>query len=359
LRRIDQVVVAASPGDAITNFARALRRVLSGDVTSDLYARYYDDTLAGEVRPLSDYASRAAADPGDLLVFHVSIGEPEVADLVMGRPERLVVIYHNISPSAPFRPYDPGFADLLDRGRSELQRLQPRATAALAESEFNAAELRARGFLGVEVVPLIVEVKELRDGPVDQALSERLATQFDGPVIVAVGQLLPHKRIDLLIEAFHILSTYLVPDARLVVVGTPRLEGYALALQTQIAELHLDRVWLTGSVSQPALAAYLRRADLLASASEHEGFCVPLLEAMSFDLPFQARRFGAVPETAGDAGLILDPGDGPEVMAESWCELLANQALRAQLVARGQRRLADFDAEVTKQAWRRALMALV
>lgn len=359
MTRIDQVLVAASPGDAITNFARSLRRVLSGSVRSDMYARYYDEALAGEVTPLADYAARENAQPGDLLVFHVSIGEPEVAEMVMARPERLVVIYHNISPSEPFRPYDPDFADLLDRGRAELQRLQSRATAALAESEFNAGELRARGFAPVEVVPLIVDVGELRDGPTDEALEQRLATEADGPVILAVGQLLPHKRMDYLIEAFHILSTYLVPAARLIVVGAPRLAGYAAALQTQIDELHLDRARLTGSVSQPALSTFLRRADLLVTASEHEGFCVPLLEAMSFDLPFQARRFGAVPETAGDAGLILDPEDGPEVAAEAWAELLANQSLRAELVARGRRRLAHFDPDKTKEAWLQALMALV
>jgi len=357
--RIDQVLVAASPGDAITNFAQALRQALAPDVGSDIFARYYHADLAGDVQPLATYASRQHGGADDLLVFHVSIGEPEVADLVMARPERLVVIYHNISPSAPFRPFDAAFADLLDRGRAELLRLPGRATAAMAESHFNAAELAAVGFSQVGVVPLIVDLKELRHGPVDHAMAARLATQTDGPVILAVGQILPHKRIDFLIDAFHILSTYLVPEARLILVGPPRLPAYAAAVQTQIDELHLDRVWMTGSVPQSELSAFLGRADLLASASEHEGFCVPLLEAMSFDLPFQARRFGAIAETAGGAGLILDPDDGPAVMAEAWATMLGDQALRADLVARGRQRLADFDPAVTKQAWRRALLALL
>jgi glycosyltransferase involved in cell wall biosynthesis len=357
--RIDQVVVSASPGDAITNFAQSLRRVLSADVRSDLYAHYYDQDLDGDVKPLKEYASRRRAHARDLLVFHVSIGEPDVADLMLARPERLVLIYHNISPSEPFRPYDPGFADLLDRGRSELERLRPRTTAVLTESDFNAREMRALGFENVAVVPLIVDLDELKEIAPDGAMSERLATQIDGPVILGVGQLLPHKRVDFLIEAFHILSTYLVPEARLIVVGPPRLPGYASALQTQIDELHLDRAWLTGSVTPQMLAAFLRRADVFATASEHEGFCVPLLEAMSFDLPIQARRFGAVPETAGDAGLILDPEDGPAVAAEAWAELISDHNLRAAMIARGQRRLGAYDLEVTKEAWRQALMALV
>jgi glycosyltransferase involved in cell wall biosynthesis len=358
--RIDQIVVGASPGDAITNFARSLRLVLAAaDVRSDLYAHYYHQDLEGEVKPLKEYASRRRPSSRDLLVFHVSIGEPEVADMVLSRPERLVVIYHNISPSEPFRPYDPGFADLLDRGRAELRRLRPRTTAALAESEFNAAELRALGFPNVAVVPLIVDLQELKSTPSDAAMAERLETQIEGPVILAVGQLLPHKRVDFLIEAFHILSTYLIPEAHLVVVGAPRLPGYANALQTQIDDLHLERAWLMGSVSQPILAACLRRADLFATASEHEGFCVPLLEAMSFDLPFQARRFGAIPETAGSAGLVLDPEDGPAVVAEAWATLISDPPLRAALVARGRHRLAAYDMNVTKVAWRQALLELV
>ncbi len=357
--RIDQVVVSASPGDAITNFAQSLRRVLSSDVGSDLYAYYYHQDLEGDVKPLQDYTTRRRGNPRDLLVFHVSIGEPEVADLVLSRPERLVVVYHNISPSEPFRPYDPGFADLLDRGRAELRRLRPRTTAVLAESEFNAAELRALGFPNVAVVPLIVDLQALQTTPSDGALSERLRTQMEGPVILAVGQLLPHKRVDFLIEAFHILSTYLVPEAQLIVVGSPRLPGYANALQTQIDELHLERAWLSGSVSQPELAACLRRADIFATASEHEGFCVPLLEAMSFDLPFQARRFGAIPETAGGAGLVLEPEDGPAVVAEAWATLISDPSLRAELVARGQERLQAYDLDLTKEAWRQALLALI
>ncbi len=189
-------------------------------------------------------------------------------------------------------------------------------------------------------------------------MAERLRTHHDGPVILFVGQLLPHKRADFLIEAFHILSTYRMRDANLVLVGSHRLPGYASALQSQIEELHLDRATLTGSISKPMLAAYMRRADLFVTASEHEGFCVPLLEAMAFDLPFQARRFTAIPETAGDAGLILDADDGPAVAAEAWVQLLTDKALRQTLVERGRARLAAFEPAVTKQAWRQALLGL-
>jgi glycosyltransferase involved in cell wall biosynthesis len=247
---------------------------------------------------------------------------------------------------------------LLDEGRRELTSLRPRASAVLTMSEFNAQELRTLGYRDVGILPLIVDPAVLRSTPPDPAMSERLRTQIEGPVLLYVGQILPHKRIEFLIKAFHILSTYLMPDANLIMVGPLRLAGYAAALQTQIDELHLERAWITDSVSQTMLAAFLQRADVFATGSEHEGFCVPLLEAMSFDLPFMARRFAAVPETAGPAGMLLDPSDGPAVAAEALAELVTDGTLRGSLIERGRRRLTEFDTEVTTAAWREALLSL-
>jgi glycosyltransferase involved in cell wall biosynthesis len=357
--RIDQVLVSAGPGDAITNFAMTLRGLFAPDVRSDIYALYFDPQLDDDIHPLGDYSSRPKAQPKhDLLIFHLSIGEPDVTNFVLERPERLVLIYHNISPSEPFRPYDPGFAELLEEGRLAIEQLRDRSTLALAESQFNAGELTARGYRNVEVLPLVVDTKGLKATPPDAAMAERLRSQVTGPVILSVGQLLPHKRPDFLIETFHILSTYLLPEANLILVGPERLPAYAAALQTQVDELHLDQVWITGSVSRPALAALFRRADVFVTASEHEGFCVPLLEAMSFGLPFVARRFAAIPETAGDAGLILDPDDGPAVAAEVLALLLQDRDLAQTLSAKGGKRIRDFDTARISLAWRDAIMSM-
>ena len=137
---------------------------------------------------------------------------------------------------------------------------------------------------------------------------------LDGPLVLFVGQLLPHKRPDLLLQAYHVLTTYLMPDAHLVLLGPARLERYHRGLQTLAAELNLHRAQITGWLTREQLAAYYRRADVFATMSEHEGVCVPLLEAMSFDVPVVARAYGAIPETMGDAGLLLPP----ETIRSSW-----------------------------------------
>lgn len=346
--RAHQVLVSASPGDAVTDEVLALRPALRTLGESDVFARYYDPSLAGDVLPLSAYAERAprrGASPGDVLVVHASIGEPAVAEFLADRPERLVVVYHNISPAAAFAPYDPDFAALLDAGRRELAALRPRVAMALADSAFNAADLESMGYADVRVSPLVVDARALCGVDPDAGTAGHLAAHADGPVALFVGQLLPHKRPDLLLQAFHVLCTYLDPRTRLVLVGPARLPRYARVLQSYIEELGLPRAWITGPVSRGALAAFYRRADLVVTASEHEGFCVPLLEAMAFGVPIVARAFGAVPETAGDAAVVLPPEGGPLLLAEAMAAVLDDDRLRARLVQAGDRRLGRFDPE--------------
>jgi L-malate glycosyltransferase len=340
-----QVLVSASPGDAITNAAFEIRALLRQKGPSEIYARYFDASLAGEVLPLDRYASRPGADPDtDVICFHASIGEPDLVTFLMARPERLVVLYHNISPSEPFREYDPRFADLLDLGREELRELAPRAHLALADSRYNASELEDVGFRDVRVSPLILEPDRLHAIEPHGPTVHHLTTQVEGPMAVFVGQLLPHKRPDLLLKAFHVLVTYLVPEARLVLVGAGRLPAYRQALQLFVNELNLPAA-LVGSVSDAELAAYYRHADVFVTASEHEGFCVPLVEAMSFDLPIVARAHAAVPETLGDAGVLLPPNDDPLLLAEALALVLTDDAVRKELVHRGRRRVQAFSPD--------------
>ncbi len=183
-------------------------------------------------------------------------------------------------------------------------------TLALAVSAYNARELEALGYRDVRISPLPVDVAALCALKPDAATVQALG-ELDGPLVLYVGQLLPHKRPDLLLQAYHVLTTYLRPDAHLALLGPARLEAYHKALQTFSSELNLNQAKMTGWLTPEQLAAYYAKADLFVTMSEHEGFCVPLLEAMAFDVPVVARAFGAIPDTMGDAGLLLPPGEDP------------------------------------------------
>jgi glycosyltransferase involved in cell wall biosynthesis len=342
---IHQVLVTATPGDAITNSALELRDLLRNLGDSHVFARYIHPDVADEIVPLREYDMRRATHHhDDVILFHASIGEPNVYSFISERPERIVLVYHNISPSKPFLPYDPEFAGLLEAGRQELAALKGRVVLALADSQYNADELLSLGYRDVRVSRLIIDIDRMRAIEPDPQVTAWL-DEIEGPVLLFVGQILPHKRPDLLLKAFHVLVTYLRPEAHLLLVGTNRLPAYAHALEEFRRELNLGAASFRGSLGDAAWAAHYRRADAFVTASEHEGFLVPVVESMAFDVPLVARSHAAIPETVGDAGILLPPDDDPVLMAEAIAEVLENGALRAELVRRGHERLDAFHPE--------------
>jgi glycosyltransferase involved in cell wall biosynthesis len=338
---VHQILAAASPGDAITNAALEYRNVLRRVGPSEVFARHIAPSSAGEVRPLSDY--RMCGSHG-VLVYHASIGEPTVEAFLRSRHEPIVLVYHNITPAKYFEGLDDIFAELLVLGRSELESMRPRVARAIAASHFNAAELEAIGYQDVRVVPPVVDPSRLVRTTPDVAMTEYLDRTFREPVLLFVGQLLPHKRPDLLVEAMHVASTYLDLPSTLLLVGQNGFARYADAIKAQIRELNMQQVHVVGPVADAQLAAMFRRAAAFVTVSEHEGFCVPLLEAMAFDVPVVARACAAIPETVGDAGLLLPAWAGSELIAEAIVRVVRDTALRADLVDRGRRRLGELTA---------------
>ena len=347
--RIDQVLVSASYGDAITLEALQIRDLLRQAGPSEIYARFIDPLLEDEVEPLVRYQRRRPWAPADLIVLHASIGDEAVFAFLDDRPERIVLVYHNISPWQGFVPFDPTLADLLRSGREQLTRLRDRVVLAVADSAFNAEDLEALGFPHVPVSPLILDLHGLRAGEPDPTTERELAS-IDGPLVLFVGQLLPHKRPDLLVAAHHVLSTYLRPEVNLALVGALRLPGYGAALRAFVHQLSLSTVRITGRVSRAQLVAYYRRADLFMTASEHEGFCVPILEAMAFNVPVIATASAAIPETLAGAGLMVPEAD-PMLFAEVAHAVLDDEALRDQLVVGGRERLARYDVEQARRTF--------
>lgn len=345
-----QVLVSANPGDAITTAAFELRDLLRQFGPSEIYARYVHPKLFYEVKELRYFAGRKSVKMADdVMIYHASIGEPDVTRFVASRPERLAVVYHNISPPERFLAFDPKFAGLLAAGRIELASLADKAITAITVSEYNAAELRDMGFTHVHVSPLVVDLEKLRAIEPSGPTMNHFENGIEGPMILFVGQLLPHKRPDLLLQAYHVLSTHIMPEAALVIAGNHRLPQYSEYLEHQLNELNLNKAWMTGSVDISTLMAFYRSADMFVTMSEHEGFCVPLIEAMGFDVPVLARATTAIPETAGDAAILLpEEEDNPLVIAEAMNELLTDHLLRKQLIKRGRERVEHYDPDIAR-----------
>ena len=335
---VNQWVPAAHRGDAIGDSARKVRDMLrAAGHDSELYALTIDDDLRQEVRSFSD----AAAAQGDVTIFHFALPSPMTEAFAALKGAR-VLQYHNITPAHFFAPYDAGLFRLAALGRRELATLAGRVDLALGDSEFNRQELEELGFAPTGVLPIAVNTERITGAPRRPALEKILA---DGLInILFVGRIVPNKRIEDHIRLAEVYKRYVDSYYRFVFVG--RYDGlprYYAQVRALIAEYQMlpDRFWFTGPVPDEDLAAFYRWADVYVSLSEHEGFCVPLIEAMAADVPVLAYAAGAVPETLGGAGVLFAPKD-LELAAEAMGMLVYDRPFRESVVLGQRNRLADF-----------------
>jgi glycosyltransferase involved in cell wall biosynthesis len=343
--RIHQLLAGASAGDAITRIAINTREVLSAFGSAEVFAHHLDPSAAGHVHPLDHLPE---GSPDDVIMLRASIGDEAVFDAVADRPERIIVAYHNITPPEFFEQLDPSFAELLALGRRQLRELRPRVAASFADSTFNADDLRSLGYDDVVVIPPLIAPGHLLDELPDAGFAVEIERRAPAELILFVGQLLPHKRCELLISAHHLLTAHHRPDAALVLVGAPRFEDHARSLANFASALNLPRVWFTGAIADPELAELYRRADVFVTASSHEGFCVPIVEAMAAGVPVVASRAGALVETVGCGGLLLDDVS-PAELAEA-LDLVLTPHLRARHALASRERARELSYENARDA---------
>jgi glycosyltransferase involved in cell wall biosynthesis len=335
---VNQWVPAAHRGDAIGDSAREVRRILRArGHRSDIYAMTVDADLAGDVLGFDD----AGARHGDVTIFHFALPSAMTAAFASLEGGR-VLQYHNITPARFFAPYDTQLTRLAILGRQELASLAGHVDLALGDSEYNRQELEALGFVPTGVMPVAVNLARLTEAPP----SPIVARMFDDGLtnVLFVGRLAPNKRIEDHIKLAEHYKRYVDLYYRFVFVGrTDAVPSYYAAVRALMDEFSLpaDRFVFTGPLPDADLAAIYRQAHVYVSLSEHEGFCVPLLEAMAMDVPILAYGAAAVPETLGGAGLCFAPKD-LEYAAELLAELAYEPDVRRDVV-RGQReRLAAF-----------------
>jgi glycosyltransferase involved in cell wall biosynthesis len=311
LSTVHQVLSGAGPVDAVTRQAFEYRRLLGGEV----YAAAIEPALRGQVHPLK----RLRPEPGDLLLFHYSAYAPRLEPL-LDMPQRKLLVYHNVTPPEYLWQHQPHVATLCALGREHLPRWAQGVDVAAAVSEYNAGELRDAGAGDVRLVPVLLRPEPVvrRTGP--------------APVVLSVGRLAPHKRPDLALQAFELFRRS-APDALLYMAGEPLSPAY----EREIRGLAGPGVEITGRITQERLDELWSRADVFVTLSQHEGFCVPLLEAFHAGVPVIARPAGGMPEVAGDAALWVDDGD-PAVAAELLHLATSDAELREELIRRGRAR---------------------
>jgi glycosyltransferase involved in cell wall biosynthesis len=343
MTRIAILTPTLTSADAVSNDVLAMRRVLS-ERGHEVRIFAESSSLAGEqIEALAAALSYVPAKD-DVLIYHHSIGCAGSVETIRAAMCRKVVKYHNVTPPEFFEGISERHQHLCESGRSQLKEIiaaQP--DLYLADSAFNKSDLIVAGSEEHKtfVVAPFNQADELLAGEADLELFD---SYHDGCVnLLMVGGVRPNKGHADLIEAFATYYYHFNGQSRLFIVGASNkaFEPYAGALRRLIDEWSINsRIVFTEEVSNESLKSYYLLADALLMTSEHEGFCVPLVEAMAMKVPIVAYASTAIPETAHDAALIWDERD-PFLLAQSIDFLQANETEKMALVYRGSRRYED------------------
>ncbi len=351
--RLHQFVPTFEPGAVgahILELQRLAHDVLGVD--GEIFAEHVRPEMDGRARPHREYGRGVRARAGDVLVYHVAIGSV-VADFVRDRPEPLIVDHHNVTPAELFEGWEPNAAYGCSWGRAQIPELARRATLGVADSPYNEEELRAAGYGTTATAPILLDFQALTGADPDTAALARLQAAKDagGADWLFVGRVSPHKFQHDVVKAFATYRRLYDPYARLHLVGGSSSDAYWRALERFTGALGVaGSVSLTGSVGSGELAAHYRSADVLVCLSEHEGFGIPLLEAMAHRVPVVAFSSTAVPGTVGGAGIVLNT-KAPATVAAAVHRVVTDRALGQALVAAGTARLEEFSLERTRARW--------
>jgi L-malate glycosyltransferase len=330
-------------GDAVGRHTLRLRDATRRrGIESNIFVDVVQDETADETLPAIAYAE--AAQRGDVVIYQFATASL-MAPWLAGRSETLVVNYHNITPPELIAPWDHHLALGQDRAREDLAVLAPRTALAIADSAYNETHLADAGFVTTAVVPPSAALSdEATAAPSPEAIpDDAVAGRRGGGKWLAVGRVAPNKALEHSIAALAVARQHADPAATLRIVGKPATDTYEQALRSYVADLGLEHaVSFSGYATDAAVAAAYRTADVLVVTSEHEGFCVPVVEAMAAGLPVVAFDQGAVPEVLGGAGVLVTSRD-PYALAGAIGAVLADPTRRAELAEAGRRRLAELD----------------
>ncbi len=326
---VHQVLATLGYGDAIGHEVLGIQRVLrAAGYDSEIFVETADRRLEDLTVDYRDLPG--ASHPDNLLIHHFSIGS-RASRVAYALPDRMALVYHNITPPEFFIDVHPLLVQLCYLGRRELGVYANRVELGLGDSEYNRVELEALGFPNTAVLPVVPDFSHLSGPP---NFMQAGAFDDDWVNILFVGRMIPNKKIEDVIRAFHAYKRWFNPRSRLLLVGSHGgFERYFAMVHDFIARIGAADVHMLGHVSNEELAAYYEIADVFLCASEHEGFCVPLMEAFHMGVPVVAHAATAVPATMDGGGLLYHDKD-PIAIAGLLDALVSNASLRESVLAK-------------------------
>lgn len=340
--QIHQWLPGFASGDAISNDAIAIQNeIRKWRYESSIFCP--GRHVAQKVRPLykdwdtyPDYSSQ-----NNIVIYHFSIGSP-LSERFRKIPDKKILIYHNITPDKYFRSVSAEKAMVLYQGREELKTLRDVPQLALADSEYNRLELEEWGYKNTGVIPPFIDFSGLSSKP-DKSILSRY--KDDWVNILFVGRMTPNKKIEDVIRVFYYYKNSVNPKSRLFLVGAfIEMDKYFSYLRSLILELNLRNVVFTNLVNTQELSAYYKLSNIFLCMSEHEGFCIPLVESMYFGIPIIAYSAAAVPYTLGGSGVLVNEKDYTKI-AELINLVATNKEMRKKIIDGQNERLKYFSSD--------------
>ncbi len=354
--KVVQVMPSVTFGDAVSNDARAIAKVISElGYSTGIYAKSIgcgvDDRL------VHGFASLPHLEADDVVIFNHSTGT-DLCRVLGELGGRKLMIYHNITPPEFFRGYSAQLEIAMQNGYLGTRQVMSCISHVMAVSEYNARSLREMGYTcPMTVRPILIPFSDYEREP-NRDVMKRFSN--DGFVnILFVGRIAPNKRQEDIIRAFAHYKKHFGVRSRLILVGNDRgLETYGELLRGYVRALGVDDVIFAGHTDLPTLIAYYRVADVFLCMSEHEGFGVPLVEAMYFDVPIIAYNSSAVGETLGGSGILLDSKE-PELVCRIIDRTVNDAAFRGGILEKQRARLADLSYGRVRESFVRQLEAFI
>lgn len=342
--RIIQIVPSISYGDGVSNDCIAIKRALiERGYETQIYAESISPKVESETALLLD--KMPPFQDEDIVILHLASGHHLNFDLAKMNGKK-VIRYHNITPPHFFAGYDRNSQYACSFGYEGVRYLADKVDYVIAVSEYNKQDLRRMGYTcDVDVMPILIPFDDYKQKPDENTIQE----YSDGKTnVVFTGRVVPNKKQEDVIRAFHLYKKHYDQEARLFLVGSYKgMEKYCERLQGYVQKLGTQDVCFTGHIPFDQILAYYTLADVFVCMSEHEGFCIPLLEAMYFQTPILAYESSAIAGTLGGTGVLL-PEKDPALAAGWMNRLVKDEMLREDVIEKQNRHLEDFTYETIK-----------
>lgn len=351
--KIVQIMPTISYGDAVSNDALCLMKIIK---YMGFKTEIYAENISDKVKKYAKNISKYRPDEKDIVIYHFSTGS-EIINLIRRlKVYKKIIKYHNITPDKYFKNYNVNLQRLVKDGREQLKKAYDIFDYSLGDSDYNCKELEEYGFKNIEILPVLIPFNDYNRRP-----SDKITRKFDDNYtnVLFVGRIAPNKKQEDIIKTFYYYKKYIDKESRLFLVGSYQgMEEYYDTLKKLVEKLELKDVYFTGHIPFDEIIAYYSIADLFLCMSEHEGFCVPLIESMLYKVPILAYNSSAIENTLGRSGILLNNNSYYDI-AEFMYKLKEDSELRKKIISAQEERLKFFSEENTSKKFKRIILDVI